>query len=342
MAGLVVVLLTGCAGSGRGHHETTMARTVTPEVPPAATDLEDAYTRIVAAVLPSVVQINTDQGEGSGVVFDSQGDIVTNAHVVAGARSLKVVPSSGGSPLNAQLVGTFTAGDLAVVRVQGATLRPASFGDSTSLRVGQLVLAMGSPLGLSGSVTNGIISATGRTLSSQREGAFPGATLSNAVQTSAAINPGNSGGALVTLDGKVIGIPTLVAGTTSGTPAAGIGFAIPSDTVRTIAPQLIASGRVTKSGRAALGVTIAQTFDSGTGEPGGVAVVSVTAGGPSAEAGLRKGDVIIAVNGKETLTTTALAESLADLKVDQTVPVKIRRDGAEQTVQVKLGELPGS
>ncbi|WP_106398321.1 S1C family serine protease [Actinocorallia populi] len=339
---LAAVLLAGCSGGGGDQRATTAGTTAPPAGDTSAlTGLEDAYVRIVASVLPSVVQINTDQGEGSGVVYDGEGHIVTNAHVVAGARSLEVVPSSGGSPQRARLVGAFEAGDLAVVKVEGANLRPARFGDSTGLKVGQIVLAMGSPLGLSGSVTNGIISATGRTVTSQRQGAFPGATISDAVQTSAAINPGNSGGALVTLDGEVVGIPTLAAGTGSGDLAAGIGFAIPGDTVRTIVPQLISSGRVTNTGRAALNVTIAQTFDNATGEPGGVAIVSVGEGGAAAEAGLREGDVIVEIAGRATPTTTALAEVLADLKVGQTVPVKVRRDGREQTVQVKLGELPG-
>ncbi|MEO3783270.1 trypsin-like peptidase domain-containing protein [Actinocorallia sp. B10E7] len=338
-AALAAALLTGCTGGGGENGTTT--RTASPGQATAAAGLEDAYTRIVAAALPSVVQINTDQGEGSGVVYDADGHIVTNAHVVAGARTFQVVPSSGGNPLNARLVGSFNAGDLAVVKVDGANLPPATFGDSAQLKVGQIVLAMGSPLGLSGSVTNGIVSATGRTVTGRRQGSFPGATISDAVQTNAAINPGNSGGALVTLNNEVVGIPTLAAGTGEGSPAPGIGFAIPSNTVRTIAPQLISSGKVTSSGRAALNVTIAQTFNITTGEPGGVAVVSVAEGGAADAADLRKGDVITEVNGRATPTTTALAEVLAGLNVGQTVPVKIRRDGAEQTVQVKLGELPG-
>jgi len=342
---LALALLAGCSGGGGGD-DGDKGTTAAPSAPAVgdvgtATDLQDAYVRVVAAVLPSVVQINTDQGEGSGVVYDDKGHIVTNAHVVAGARRLQVVPSSGGSPLDAELVGVFNAGDLAVVKVEGANLPPATFGDSTELKVGQIVLAMGSPLGLSGSVTNGIISATGRTVTSSRQGAFPGATITDAVQTSAAINPGNSGGALVTLDGRVVGIPTLAAGTGSGSLAAGIGFAIPSASVRAVAPQLISSGKVTQSGRAALNVTIAQTFSTATGAPDGVAIVSVVEGGAADRAGLRANDVVLEVDGRSTLTTTALAEVLADLEVGQTVPVKIRRNGQEATVQVKLGELPG-
>lgn len=331
-------MLSGCSG---GDSPLRLSSGAPTSPGAAAPGVQDGYEQVVTRVLPSVVQIVTDQGEGSGVVFDGDGNIVTNAHVVAGARTYQVFPSSGGPALPAKLVGAFTAGDLAVVKVDGANLPPATFGNSGTLRVGQLVLAMGSPLGLTGSVTNGIVSATGRTVSSRQEGSFPGATISNAVQTSAAINPGNSGGALVTMDGSVIGIPTLSAGTRDGA-AAGIGFAIPSDTVKNIAPQLISSGRVTNSGRAALGVTIAQTVNISSGERDGVAVVAVTEGGAAAQAGLKEGDVITSVNGKATHSTTQLAEVLAELRVGQTVPVEIRRGGQTETVQVKLGELPGS
>jgi S1-C subfamily serine protease len=330
-------LLAGCAtraSSAPGGHAPVSAE--------SATQIERLYEQVVATVLPSVVQIDTDQGEGSGVVFDDRGHIVTNAHVVAGAKRFEVLPSSGGEALPAELVGEFQAGDLAVVLVSGADLRPARFGDSNALKVGQMVLAMGSPLGLSGSVTNGIISATGRTVSSQREGAFPGATIASAIQTSAAINPGNSGGALVTMNGQVVGIPTLAAGTSSGTLAAGIGFAIPSDTVKNIAPQLIKFGRVTNSDRAALGVSIAQTYDPVSGESGGIGLVAVIRGGPADKAGLKEGDVILSVNGRPAVSTTALAEILANLKPGRPVKVELRRGTARLTVDVILGELAGS
>ncbi|GAA3215363.1 S1C family serine protease [Actinocorallia longicatena] len=336
----LVALLAGCGSSSRD--VTSVAATLGGDAASTVTGMEDANVQVVQAVLPSVVQIDTDLGEGSGIVYDTDGNIVTNAHVVAGAKEFQVRPSSGGKPLKATLVGQFQAGDLAVVKVDpAAKLPPARFGDSAQLKVGQLVLAMGSPLGLSGSVTNGIVSAIGRTVSSQREGAFPGATIASAVQTSAAINPGNSGGALVRMNGEIVGIPTLAAGTRAGSLADGIGFAIPSDTVKNIAPQLIADGKVTNSGRAALGATIAQTFVS-NGESNGVAVVSVVPGGAAAKAGMKDGDVVTAVNGEPTPTTTALAEALAPLKPGQTIKVDILRNGRKQTLEITLGELPGS
>lgn len=337
----MLVLVSALAGCSGGETPRPAGGTTAAVPTQDVAGLQAGYEQVVAKVLPSVVQIVTDQGEGSGVVFDADGNIVTNAHVVAGAKTYEVLPASGGPALPAKLVGSFTAGDLAVIRVDGAGLPPATFGESSRLKVGQLVLAMGSPLGLSGSVTNGIVSATGRTVSSREEGPFPGATISNAVQTSAAINPGNSGGALVTMDGSVIGIPTLSAGTSQGA-ASGIGFAIPSDTVKNIAPQLITSGKVTNSGRAALGVTIAQTVDISSGAPGGVAVVAVTEGGAAEQAGIKVGDVITSVDGKATDSTTALAEVLAEHQVGQTVPVEVRRDGQTEEVKVTLGELPGS
>src|SRR5207237_9130720 len=172
--------------------------------------------------------------------------------------------------------------DLAVIRVRGAagTLRPATFGRSSAVRVGEIVLAMGNPLGLTGTVTDGIVSATGRTVS---EGQGSSAVLISAIQTSAPINPGNSGGALVSLSGQVIGIPTLAATDPQlGGAASGIGFAIPSDTVTSIAGQL-AAGKVSNSGRASLGIT-AQTVADAAGQPAGVGIARVTPGGAAVRA----------------------------------------------------------
>jgi putative serine protease PepD len=303
-----------------------------------ATSLEQQYERIVSQVLPSVVQISTSEGSGSGVVYDTKGDIVTNAHVVGTATTLQVGRAAGGKPLAAAVVGVFAPDDLAVIRVQtGAeTLRPATFGHSAAVRVGEIVLAMGNPLGLTGTVTDGIVSATGRTVS---EGQGSSAVLISAIQTSAAINPGNSGGALVNLAGQVIGIPTLAATSPQlGGAAAGIGFAIPSDTVTSIAGQLITTGKVANSGRASLGIT-AQTVADAAGQPAGVGVVATTAGGGAARAGIRAGDIITALDSQPTASLAALQSVLAAHKPGDRVQARLSRDGTAATVTVTLGSL---
>ena len=247
--------------------------------PTAASALQDAYIRVLDRVRPSVVEISTSQGLGSGVVYDTKGDIVTNAHVVAGATDFKVTLSDART-LPATLVGTYEPDDLAVVRVASHKLPAATFADSSKVRTGDIVLAIGNPLGLSSSVTNGIVSATGRTVS---EGS--GVVLPSTIQTSAAINPGNSGGGLVGVDGRVIGIPTLAATDPElGGSAPGIGFAIPSNTVKLIAGQLIATGKVTNSDRASLGITGA-TVSTTADQPVGVLVRDVRA--PASGVGIR-------------------------------------------------------
>jgi putative serine protease PepD len=302
--------------------------TVTPA--PAVAALQSQFEQVVQAVSPAVVQIESGGGLGSGVVYDDKGDVVTNAHVVGDATRFQVTGAAG-KRHEATLVGSFPAGDLAVVNLSGATPKPARFGDSSKVRVGDFALAIGNPLGLRSSVTDGIVSSVGRTVS---EGG--GVTLTSAIQTSAPINPGNSGGALVDIAARVIGIPTLAAldPELGGAQAPGIGFAIPSNTVRSIADQLIATGRVTRSGRPFLGVSAA------TIAGGGVLVTSVERGGPAEKAGIQPGDVIVAINGHPTPSTDALATVLAEMKPGQKARVEISRDGRRQTVEVTLGELP--
>jgi S1-C subfamily serine protease len=338
----LVALLAGCGGATDTNTTGSSTARGTPPNVVDARALQQDYQQVVKAVLPSVVQIDTDSGLGSGVIYDNSGHIITNAHVVAGANRLTVITATGKKALPATLVGQYAPDDLAVVRVNDGSLKPARFGDSSRLTVGEIVLAMGNPLGLSGSVTNGIISAVGRTVSSAREGAFPGATIAGAIQTSAPINPGNSGGALVTLDNEVIGIPALAAADPQiGGAAAGIGFAIPSNTVKLIADQLIRSGRVTNSGRAALGVTVRNVADL-TGNVVGVGIVSVTRGGPAEKAGIHANDLIVSVNGTKTPTTAELSDVLAGLKPGQNAQLVVQRpDGGKATVTVRLGELPG-
>ena len=212
-----------------------------------------SYAPVVKLVAPSVVLIRTADGLGSGVILDGEGNIVTNAHVAGRATTFQVQVGGDRASRSAHLVGSYGQRDLAVIRADDpAGMKPARFGDSGSVRVGDVVLAVGNPFGLASSVTEGIVSATGRTVTEPATGESAGATLPGVIQTSAPINPGNSGGALVNLSGQVIGIPTLAAvSPASGAQAAGIGFAIPSNTARDIAGRLIASGSVTDSFRAA-------------------------------------------------------------------------------------------
>jgi S1-C subfamily serine protease len=311
---------------------------------PAATYPDPAsYAGIVSKVLPSVVLIRTADGLGSGVVLDTKGNIVTNAHVAGDAEDFQVQLAGNTSPRSATLVGTYPADDLAVIRVDNASgLKPATFGDSDQARAGDVVLAIGNPLGLSGSVTQGIVSATDRAVTEAATDGAAAATLPGAIQTSAPINPGNSGGALVSASGQVIGIPTLAAGSAQGGgQAQGIGFAIPSNLARDIATQLIDTGHVTNSHRAAIGAEVSTVLGA-DGSPGGVGVVTVTDGGAADRAGLRPGDVITAAGNQETPDTTALSQVLAAASPRDKVALTVSRDGGERTVQVTLGEFPGS
>ncbi len=338
----------GSVATGTGSVSRSSAASSSPSAAPSAAGgpagaLQAQYEKVIAKVLPSVVEITTSQGLGSGIVLDNQGDIVTNDHVVGTARSFMVRLASSPSPVPATLRGTFPPDDLAVVRVKDASgLHPASFADSSKVKVGEITLAMGNPLGLASSVTDGIVSAVGRTLSEPTSPDSPGATLPDSIQTSAAINPGNSGGALVDLQGKVIGIPTLAAtDQQQGGAAPGIGFAIPSNTVVQIGRQLAKSGTVTHSDRAALGVEV-QTVVGPSGSGSGVGVRNVQAGGGAAKAGLRSGDVITSVNGKSVQTVQQLSTVLAGLKVGQDVKVTVERNGQSKTFTVTLGQLHSS
>ena len=325
----VTVTVTRAAAAGGAPAQGAAATTAGAG---SALSLQQTFVDVVDRVSPSVVQISTASGLGSGVVFDGMGHVVTNAHVVSGSRTFTVTTRSG-ARLRATLVGTFVPDDLAVIRVVGGTLRPATFGDSSALDVGDLVMAIGNPLGLQSSVTEGIVSALGRNV-----GEPNGFTLPQVIQTSAAINPGNSGGALVDLSGRVVGIPTLAATDQQlgGGAAPGIGFAIPSNLVQRIASQLVRFGHVVNSGRAYLGVQIGDTGGAG------VYVGSVQSGKPAAKAGMQVGDIIVSVAGKPTPTTSALGDVLAGLRPGQTVKVVVERQGGgRRTLNVTLGQYPG-
>lgn len=302
--------------------------------------------QIIAQDRQAVVQINTQtaqgSGIGSGVIIDQQDHIVTNNHVVANGQKFTVVLFDGTS-VPAQLVGTDKADDLAVVKINPPRKTYAMpIGDSAKLQVGNGVLAMGNPLGITQTVTNGIVSALGRTVS---EGQPGGGVIVNAVQTDAPINPGNSGGALVDMNGDLIGIPTLVPiDPEFKVPAAGVGFAVPSNRVKFIAPQLIQYGRVIHSGRASLGVTVT-TVDplvaaqADLSVDHGALIVKEQPAGPAAQAGLKSGDVIIQLENQQVNNASDLSDALLSYDPGATVTLTIVRGTLQTQAKVKLGEL---
>ncbi|RAQ97993.1 hypothetical protein A4R35_20810 [Thermogemmatispora tikiterensis] len=308
---------------------------------------EQAREAAIAKVQPAVVQINVStasgaSGIGSGVIIDKRGYIVTNYHVVESAQQIEVVMADG-THLTAQVAGTDPADDLAVVKINPpSNITVATLGDSSKLQVGQEVLAIGNPLGETQTVTHGIISALGRTVSEEGQGT---AVIANAIQTDAPINPGNSGGALVDLSGNVIGIPTVAAiDPEFNTPANGVGFAIPSNRVRFIVQQIIATGQVTHTGRAALGVRVASVTPQLAAQDNlpvdyGSLIVSVTANGPAARAGLRAGDIIVAIDGQKVTDNQTLSDILVNKSPGQTAKVTVYRGTQQLTVTVTLGEL---
>jgi putative serine protease PepD len=332
VAGVVATLVLAGCSTATDSSASSAAATPAVAVAPSALALQEQFVQVVKRVGPSVVLIQTSQGLGSGIVFDANGDVVTNAHVVQGSSRFQVTLANG-RRYPARLVGSFTADDLAVLHIDAGGLHPAGFADSSALQVGDVALAIGNPLGLQSSVTEGIVSALGRTVNEDN-----GVALPNVIQISAPINPGNSGGALVDLQGQVIGIPTLAATDPQlgGSAAPGIGFAIPANTVRDIAAQLIGQGRVTNSHRAWLGVEVAATTS------GGLLITKVQPGGPAAKVGLGAGELVTTVDGMATPDPTTLADVLAGLHPGQTVRVAVARpDGARRTVTVTLGQLPG-
>ncbi|MFC1400468.1 MULTISPECIES: S1C family serine protease [Streptacidiphilus] len=348
--GLVLAAVAGCSSGSSSDASNGWnsggSSTATAAASGAGNDLQTDYQNTVKAVLPSVVQITAGESLGSGIVYDKTGDIVTNAHVIGSGRSFKVTLADSSATLDATLVYSYPTSDLAVIKLTNppSDIRPAVFADTSKVEVGQIVLAMGNPLGLESSVTQGIVSAVGRTVSEPATADSPGVTIPNMVQTSAAINPGNSGGALVNLADQVVGINTLAAtsGTDSGAQAPGIGFAIPASAVVSLADQMIKDGKVTNSGRAALGITSRTVLTSGGDTETGAGVVSVTSGGPAAKGGIQAGDVITKLGGTTIVSSNELSEVLAGLQPGLQVQVTYLRDGATRTANVTLGTLAAS
>ncbi|SDS53775.1 S1C family serine protease [Microlunatus soli] len=316
--------------------------------------VEDAAKVIEPSVVTITVQSGTSGDIGSGVVLDKNGHILTNNHVVAGSQSGGGFPGSqgqvsgqtkitvtfsNGKTAQAKVVGSDETDDLAVIKVDGVKdLKPAKFAKSSSLSVGQSVVAVGAPLGLSQSVTSGIVSNEARPVRSGNNND----AVYMAVQTDAAINPGNSGGPLVDLDGSVVGIDSSIASTDEGGAGGGsesgnigIGFAIPADVAVRVASELIDNG---KSEDAVLGVTIAGTDDSSLGSTTtGVQLRSVESGSAADDAGLRAGDVVTALNGFKVTTADGLIAATHYYAPGTAVQVDYQRDGQSKTAKVTLG-----
>ncbi|MET9213306.1 MULTISPECIES: S1C family serine protease [unclassified Nocardia] len=304
--------------------------------------IEEPHSRIAAvanAVLPSVVSIRVTVGDngatGSGVVIDGAGYVVTNNHVISMAatdksdRAAIQVQFSDGTRVPAKIVGRDPKTDLAVLKVEAKNLTVANLGKSSDVQVGDDVLAVGSPLGLSKTVTSGIVSAQHRPVKLAGEGSDTNAVI-DAVQTDAAINPGNSGGALVDMQGRVIGINTAIRSETGG--SVGLGFAIPVDVMQTVAQTLIRDGQMHHPviGLSARTKTVANEVMSGA------AVADVAPGSPAAKAGIVEGDVIVKIGDREVTGPDELVVAVQARKIGETVNVQLIRDGRQVDVPVTL------
>ena len=320
----------------------TEASTATAE-PAASSQSQSSIANVVESALPSVVEVKiegvsdsetfpglpapTIQGLGSGWVFDDQGHVVTNQHVVEGAEKVTVVFEDG-TEVSARVVGTDRSTDVAVLELEDAapdSATPLELGSTSALELGDPLVAIGSPLGLQGTVTAGIVSGLGRDIE-----APDGFTIDGAVQTDAALNHGNSGGPLLDLDSRVVGMNAQIASETGANT--GIGYAIPVETVRNIAEQLIASGKVE---HAYLGVSIEDTDE-------GARIAEVRPGGPAAEAGLQEGDIITEADGEAVESADELRLAVEAHKPGDSFELTVKRDGDTKTVRAELGSRPAS
>ena len=341
--GYAVNLSVGPGAASAADQTVSTSNTTVSAPAVSSTSINAGIEQAFQTIQKSVVFVdNLGTGTGSGIIYNANGDIVTNDHVVSGGSRFRVTFYNGKS-VKATVVGVDPADDLAVLHVNVSGLHPATFAPASSFRLAETVLAVGSPLGLQDSVTDGLISGLNRT-----EEEPTGSYIPDAIQTSAPINPGNSGGALVALNGDVVGIPTIVQTSDSdNTPVQNVGFAIPSSRVTFIVPQIIKYGRVTNTGRAFLGVSVGDSTGGyspfgGQSTVAGAVIETIKSGGPAASAGLQEGDVIVRFNGLSIGSSDDLLEALAQVKPSQLVTVKYNRNGADHTTRVTLGKLPAT
>jgi putative serine protease PepD len=350
---LIVLFLTGLAGAAVGvgtyaalGGHTTTTTTVVRDASAASGKATSntsgglSVNEIYRRTSPGVVEITARStsasqfpfgrsqesvGQGSGFVYDTSGHVITNEHVVDGASSVTVKFQNGKS-YSAKVLGTDSSTDVAVLKVNApsSALHPLTLADSSGVSVGDGVVAIGSPFGLENSVTSGIVSALHRSIDSPS-----GFSIPNAIQTDAAINHGNSGGPLLDANGDVIGITSQIESDSGGND--GVGFAVPSNTVRSVVSQLLATGKVQ---HAYLGVQIT------TAAAGGAQVATVRAGTPAAKAGLKAGDVITKIDGTSVGSSDELQQAIDGRKPGDRITLQIRRGGTTKTVHVTLGTRP--
>ncbi len=339
---IAMALIAGIVGSVAGRTSATLeSKTNLVTTKSVIERKPDSIAGIAARVSPSVVSIEVRNGNnggtGSGFFLDSVGHILTNNHVISIAAingASITVKLANGKTYDAKLIGRDVSYDLAVIKIAVTDAPALQLGNSDEVQVGDGVIAIGSPLGLTGTVTSGIISAKNRPVTSG--GGTSESSFINAIQTDAAINPGNSGGPLVDLSGAVIGINSAIATTSSGfggqSGSIGLGFAIPINQARKTADQLIKNGSSTYP---IMGVSLDTRF-TGTGAKIPNEVGAVSAGGPAEGAGIKPGDVIIEIDGKAIATADEAIVSVRSHSVGEKIKVKFQRDGVTKEVSLKL------
>jgi putative serine protease PepD len=338
MGGLSVAIVAAVLAA-TGTFDRRDATAQSPTATPTATSqtggsaapagVADIYARVSPGVVFVSARSAQGQGSGSGFVVGTDGSIVTNDHVVEGAEEVSVRLTENGDPIDARIVGTDPSTDLALLdvdekEVEGG-VKPLELGDSRDLRPGEPTIAIGSPFGLQGTVTSGIVSALDREIQAPNGFSIPGV-----IQTDAAINPGNSGGPLLDGEGRVIGVNSQIA-TGGGNSNSGVGFAVPIDIVKTVIPQLKEDGSIE---RAFLGVTTSEA------PPRDGALVQQVSAAPAARAGLRPGDLIVSFDGRTVTTPSDLGQFVLTRKPGDTVEVVVQRNGERETMEVTLGTRP--